>query len=139
MFHMVNSALKAQSVWDKTWRTPWRIIMGSKSNFVSILKAGHQDLERITVGSVKKITAPNPLSSFGSPVLYTLLLTDYKSDPYCTLSTMLCIACAGFGCCMIVPGLGQNPAYAMAYLWRTLWLTYGLPLILERYLHNFGI
>ena len=35
--------------------------------------------------------------------------------------------------------LGQNLAYAMAYLWHTLWPTCGLPLILERFFYNVGI
>ena len=78
--------------------------MGSKCNFVSILKTDHQDLERITVGSVKDHCFQPP-GQLGSPVLYTLLLTDNKPDPYSTLSTILRIACAGFGCCIIAPSV----------------------------------
>ena len=85
-------------------RSLTRTIMRSKFNFVSILKTGHQDVERITVESVKGHCSQAP-EQLGSPVLYTLLFTDNKPNPYCTLSTILRIACTGFDCCIIVPSV----------------------------------
>ena len=82
-----------------------RIIMGLQCNYVSILKAGHQDLERITVGWNLHNSRIFCKRSFSQPSEKFCQSCTVYPPPYCTLSTILHIACSGFGCCNIVPSV----------------------------------
>ena len=82
------------------------IIKGSKCNHTSLLKGSPEDMDTNTVGTIPSYveilpdntTTNSPLSSFGSPVLHTLIRTDDVTDPYCTSSAVLVSThfCRGF-------------------------------------------
>ena len=110
-------------VWKGSLKNHTGIIKGSNCNQISILKGSHHDLDIVTCSRIKSrlqldcIVLPveydhqQPLSGFGSPVLYTVVQTDDITDSYCISSSALTVCLFLLMVCSSVPITLHHTAY----------------------------